>query len=74
MKTKKVVKIVASIAIFIGMIVYLIGLSKPAPLDEISGIGKYWISFFIFFAASVFAMIPWIPDLLKMIFYRSWEK
>ena len=67
-------KIVISIAVFIGMIIYLkgitvVGLSTPTLLANMPwNLEKVYIWFFILISAVVFASIPWWIKIVKFVF------
>jgi len=76
----KKTKIIISVVIFIGMIIYLkeitvVGGNNPMMLSSMSwGFEKFYIWFLIVISSGAFAGILWIPDFFKSIFRRSREK
>lgn len=73
-------KIIISVVIFIGMVLFLkgitvVGLINPITLANMPwGFEKFYIWFLIVISSGAFAGIPWIPDFFKSVFRRSWEK
>ncbi len=75
MKTKMIISSVIFIgAFFLLKENHLIGIDRVPLNDYPWGLGKAWIMFFLTICpAAMVAAIPFIPEIIKKVFGRSWE-
>jgi hypothetical protein len=80
-KTKNVVKVLISAAIFVAVLSFIVKRYSFVGVDLIPlsslqwGLGRIWITFYLVLMPSFFAaIIPLIPVIWPNLFLRSWEK